>query len=102
MAGYFELVSTPEVFYRLRMIDREGNLMAVSVTYQTREAAVAGIRQAREIAGTGHVHDCTQPQPPSGAPERANVVETPDAPASIGTSRTAIPAAGMTGPTAAH
>jgi uncharacterized protein YegP (UPF0339 family) len=53
MAGYFELVDAPDGGYRIRMLDGTGSLMAVSVTFPTKRAAVAGIAQAREIAGTG-------------------------------------------------
>jgi uncharacterized protein YegP (UPF0339 family) len=57
MAGYFELVDAPDGGYRIRMLDGAGSLMAVSVTFPTKRAAVAGIAQAREIAGTGLVRD---------------------------------------------
>jgi uncharacterized protein YegP (UPF0339 family) len=57
MAGYFELVDAPDGGYRIRMLDGAGGLMAVSVTFPTKRAAVAGIAQAREIAGTGLVRD---------------------------------------------
>ena len=57
MAGYFELVDAPDGGYRIRMLDGAGGLMAVSVTFPTKRAAVAGIAQAREIAGTGLIRD---------------------------------------------
>ena len=57
MAGYFELVDAPDGGYRIRMLDGAGSLMAVSVTFPTKRAAVAGVAQAREIAGTGLVRD---------------------------------------------
>ena len=57
MAGYFELVDAPDGGYRIRMLDGAGNLMAVSVTFPTKRAAVAGVAQAREIAGTGLIRD---------------------------------------------
>ncbi|BCW72711.1 hypothetical protein [Arthrobacter sp. NicSoilB8] len=57
MAGYFELVDAPDGGYRLRMMDGAGKLMAVSVTFATKKAAVAGVAQAREIAGTGLIRD---------------------------------------------
>ncbi|MGO4229301.1 hypothetical protein AB4Y72_10560 [Arthrobacter sp. YAF34] len=57
MAGYFELVDAPEGGYRIRMMDGAGNLAAVSVTFPTKKAAVAGVAQAREIAGTGLIRD---------------------------------------------
>jgi uncharacterized protein YegP (UPF0339 family) len=57
MAGHFELVDAPDGGYRIRMMDAAGGLMAVSVTFPTKPAAVAGIAQAREIAGTGLIRD---------------------------------------------
>ena len=57
MAGYFELVDAPDGGYRIRMLDGAGSLMAISVTFPTKRAAVAGIAQAREIAGTGLIRD---------------------------------------------
>ena len=41
MAGYFELVDVPDGGYRIRMLDGAGSLMAVSVTFPTKRAAVA-------------------------------------------------------------
>lgn len=57
MAGYFELVDAPDGGYRIRMMDGAGGLMAVSITFPTKRAAVAGIAQTREIAGTGLIRD---------------------------------------------
>lgn len=57
MSGYFELVDAPDGGYRIRLLDGTGVLMAVSVTFPTKRAAVAGIAQAREIAGTGLIRD---------------------------------------------
>ena len=57
MAGYFELVDAPDGGYRIRMMDGAGNLMAISVTFPTKRAAVAGVAMAREIAGTGLIRD---------------------------------------------
>ncbi|QCB96446.1 hypothetical protein E5206_05495 [Arthrobacter sp. PAMC25564] len=57
MAGYFELVDAADGGYRIRMLDGAGSLMAVSVTFPTKRAAVAGVAQAREIAGTGLIRD---------------------------------------------
>ncbi|WP_251041365.1 hypothetical protein [Arthrobacter sp. ISL-30] len=57
MAGTFELVDAPEGGYRVRMLDGTGNLMAVSVTFPTKRAAVQGVAMAREIAGTGLIRD---------------------------------------------
>lgn len=57
MAGHFELVDAPDGGYRVRMLDGSGSLMAISVTFPTKRAAVAGIAMAREIAGTGLIRD---------------------------------------------
>lgn len=57
MAGYFELVDAPDGGYRVRMMDGAGDLMAISVTFPTKRAAVAGVAMAREIAGTGLIRD---------------------------------------------
>jgi uncharacterized protein YegP (UPF0339 family) len=60
MSGYFELVDAPDGGYRIRLLDGTGALMAVSVTFPTKRAAVAGIAQAREIAGTGLIRDLSK------------------------------------------
>lgn len=57
MAGHFELVDAPDGGYRVRMLDGSGSLMAISVTFPTKRAAVAGVAMAREIAGTGLIRD---------------------------------------------
>ena len=57
MAGYFELVDAADGGYRVRMLDGAGDLMAISVTFPTKRAAVAGVAMAREIAGTGLIRD---------------------------------------------
>jgi len=71
MAGYFELVDAPDGGYRIRMLDGAGNLMAVSVTFPTKRAAVAGVAQAREIAGTGLIRDRSADGAP--APSKASL-----------------------------
>ncbi len=62
MAGYFELVDAPDGGYRIRMVDADGTLMAVSVRFPTKRAAVAGVAEAREIAGTGLIRDYSTEQ----------------------------------------
>ena len=57
MAGHFELVDAPDGGYRIRMLDGAGDLLAISVTFPTKRAAVAGVAKAREIAGTGLIRD---------------------------------------------
>jgi uncharacterized protein YegP (UPF0339 family) len=60
MAGHFELVDAPDGGYRVRMVDGTGSLMAISVTFPTKRAAVAGVAMAREIAGTGLIRDLSR------------------------------------------
>lgn len=38
-------------------MDASGALVAISVTFPTKKAAVAGVAKAREIAGTGLIRD---------------------------------------------
>jgi uncharacterized protein YegP (UPF0339 family) len=57
MAGHFELVDAPDGGYRLRLIDGSGALVAVSVTFPTKKAAVAGVARVREIGGMGLIRD---------------------------------------------
>jgi uncharacterized protein YegP (UPF0339 family) len=82
MSGYFELVDAPDGGYRIRLLDGTGALMAVSVTFPTKRAAVAGVAQAREIAGTGLIRDrckdaAKRPVPKRhGRPARQSVKST--------------------------
>ena len=57
MSGYFKLVDAHEGSYRIKLIAGDGTLMAVSATFDTKQDAVAGIEQLREIAGTGPIVD---------------------------------------------
>ncbi|MFD1212883.1 YegP family protein [Arthrobacter sp. GCM10027362] len=57
MAGHFEVVDAPGGGYRVRMLDGEGILAALAVTYPTKDAAKQGIALTREIAGTALVLD---------------------------------------------
>ncbi|MGX5717914.1 hypothetical protein [Arthrobacter sp. MAHUQ-56] len=77
MAGYFELVDAPDGGYRLRMLDGAGNLMAISVTFPTKRAAVAGVTMAREIAGTGLVRDRSHDGAGSVIRDRVRPVSVP-------------------------
>jgi uncharacterized protein YegP (UPF0339 family) len=70
MSGYFELVDAPDGGYRIRLLDGAGALMAVSVTFPTKRAAVAGVAQAREIAGTGLIRDLCKDAVKRPAPKR--------------------------------
>ncbi len=57
MAACFELVDATDGGYRIKMLAGSGSLLAVSVCYPTKEAAVRGIDALREIGGTGLVLD---------------------------------------------
>ncbi|MCY0905219.1 YegP family protein [Arthrobacter sp. H14-L1] len=57
MAGCFELVDASDGGYRIKMLTGSGSLLAVSVSYPSKEAAVRGIDVLREIGGTGLVLD---------------------------------------------
>jgi uncharacterized protein YegP (UPF0339 family) len=76
MAGYFELVDAPDGGYRVRMMDGTGNLMAISVTFPTKRAAVAGVAMAREIAGTGLIRDKSHDGAGTVIRERVRPVKT--------------------------
>lgn len=77
MAGYFELVDAPDGGYRVRMMDGGGNLMAISVTFPTKRAAVAGVAMAREIAGTGLIRDKSHDGAGTVIRDRVRPVVTP-------------------------
>ena len=77
MAGYFELVDAPDGGYRVRMMDGTGSLMAISVTFPTKRAAVAGVAMAREIAGTGLIRDKSHDGAGTVIRERVRPVSVP-------------------------
>ena len=60
MAGHFELIDAPDGGFRVRLLDGTGRLVAVSVTYPSKQAAVAGISLTRAIAGTGLIRDMSR------------------------------------------
>lgn len=88
MAGYFELVDAPDGGYRIRMLDGAGNLMAVSVTFPTKRAAVAGVAQAREIAGTGLIRDRSTDRLSATAPQLPRTIRRTGGGAGRGTALT--------------
>jgi hypothetical protein len=76
------------------MLDGAGSLMAVSVTFPTKKAAVAGVAQAREIAGTGLIRDSStgtqaSPLPPLSKVARRTIGSTSRGAALTGGSLTA-------------
>ncbi|MEZ2389567.1 YegP family protein [bacterium RCC_150] len=57
MAGYFELVDAPDGGYKVALRSGEGNLIAMSTVFPTKQSAVRGISVVREIAGTALIRD---------------------------------------------
>lgn len=57
MAGYFELVDAPDGMYRIALRDGNGDILAMTTTFPTKQAAVRGISTVREIAGTALIKD---------------------------------------------
>ena len=60
MSGYFKLVDAHDHGYRLKLMSGDGELVAVSAYFPTKQAAIEGIDVIREIAGTGPVMDHTR------------------------------------------
>lgn len=92
MSGYFELVDAPDGGYRIRLLDGAGALMAISVTFPTKRAAVAGVARAREIAGTGLIRDNCRDAAKRPADRRAKPARKSSTPGSTGTPARLAPA----------
>lgn len=60
MAGHFEISDAPDGGFRVRLLDGMGRLVATSIKYPTKQAAVAGISALREIAGMGLIRDMSR------------------------------------------
>ncbi|OOP64779.1 hypothetical protein BMF89_02095 [Arthrobacter sp. SRS-W-1-2016] len=60
MAGNFKLIRTTRGQYRIHLMDGDGHLVAVSVPFESKTAAVQSITTTREIAGTAHIQDLTR------------------------------------------
>lgn len=69
MAGMFELFLDADSRYRFRLSARDGAVIAVSRGFADKPAAVAGIRDARECAGTALIADLS-PRVGTAAPGR--------------------------------
>ncbi|MCZ9884417.1 YegP family protein [Arthrobacter sp. B2a2-09] len=70
MAGKFELFVDGRDRYRFRLKAADGTVMAVSKDFDTKRAAVVGIREVRACAGMGLITDLCPSQPAaSGPPE---------------------------------
>lgn len=57
MAGKFELFLDAESYFRFRLKAQDGTVVAVSRPFADKPAAVAGIGQVRECAGTALITD---------------------------------------------
>jgi uncharacterized protein YegP (UPF0339 family) len=71
MAGYFELINAPEGGYQLRLRGGEGEIIALSVRYPTKQAAAAGVSQTREFAASGLIRDLSSERVGNSGPEAA-------------------------------
>ncbi|GAA5197633.1 hypothetical protein GCM10023346_32800 [Arthrobacter gyeryongensis] len=71
MAGKFELFVDARERYRFRLKAADGTVMAVSKDFETKRAAVVGIREVRACAGMGLITDLcpSQPAASGAAPE---------------------------------
>lgn len=63
MAGRFEIHQEDEQSYKFRLVDGDGNVVAVSPRFKTVSGVVEGINAMRENAATGLVVDLRRPQP---------------------------------------
>ena len=63
MAGRFEIHQEDEQSYKFRLVDGNGNVVAVSPRFKTVSGVVEGINAMRENAATGLVVDLRKPQP---------------------------------------
>jgi uncharacterized protein YegP (UPF0339 family) len=57
MAAYFELVDAPDGGFRVALVGGDGELLGMSITFPSKQAAVKGIWRTRELAGTGLIRD---------------------------------------------
>ena len=72
MAGHFELFNDRDGSFKVKWIDPQGNVLAVSAPYTDSKVAVREIKRFREVAATAPVEDhTTVPQTPdSGLGQR--------------------------------
>ncbi|MDQ0028394.1 YegP family protein [Arthrobacter bambusae] len=63
MAGKFELFVDAKERYRFRLKAADGTVMAVSKDFETKRAAVVGIREVRACAGMGLITDLCPSHP---------------------------------------
>jgi len=68
VAGKFELFVDARERYRFRLKAADGTVMAVSKDFETKRAAVVGIREVRACAGMGLITDLCPGQPAAPGP----------------------------------
>ncbi|WP_184734888.1 YegP family protein [Arthrobacter sp. AZCC_0090] len=85
MAGKFELFVDAHELYRFRLKAADGTVMAVSREFETKPAAVAGIREVRACAGMGLITDLCprQPDAPGSAGESSSPSTADTGPPSV-------------------
>ncbi|WP_284982192.1 DUF1508 domain-containing protein [Arthrobacter sp. efr-133-TYG-118] len=76
MAGKFELFVDARERYRFRLKAADGTVMAVSKDFETKRAAVVGIREVRACAGMGLITDLCPSRPAASGP--APGISAPD------------------------
>ncbi|MCP8999381.1 YegP family protein [Pseudarthrobacter sp. RMG13] len=57
MAGAFEVFTDSESRVRFALVAPDGSVLAVSGPYTDKREAAAAIKDVRECAGTGLIHD---------------------------------------------
>lgn len=61
MAGNFEIFMGSDKLYRFQLLDERGRVLVTSAGYGCKGDAVSAITAVRESAGTGHIHDLSEP-----------------------------------------
>lgn len=71
MTGSFEVFVDSDSYFRFRLKAPDGTIMAVSMAFEDKPAAVAGITAVREYAGMGLITDLCPAGLSTRAPETA-------------------------------
>ncbi|MCQ9163991.1 hypothetical protein [Arthrobacter sp. STN4] len=59
MTGRIELHHGPDGVYYVKMVNDDGNTIAVTIGFLSEKAALEGVFALREIAGTANISVCT-------------------------------------------
>ena len=73
MAGTFEVFADEDSRIRFRLVAPDGTVLAVSGQYRDKDQAAAAIKDVRECAGTGLIHDLA----PAPGPAKARASRRP-------------------------